>query len=124
VTMDSGELDFAKHVIGWWPWIMTGTYSLLITIFAVPAMIKASPNRFPVSPIIVVVGGAALLMTLLGTIEAAHSGAFTGQGIANFVSFVLAYFVLAYIVLSALVGLSGLFAGACIDAIRSKLLAR
>ena len=117
--MDSGELDFAKHVIGWWPWIITGTYSLLITIFAVPAMIKASPNRFPVSPIIVVVGGAAFLMTLLGTIEATHSGAFTGQGVSNFESFVL-----AYIVLGALVGVVGLLAGACIDAIRSKLLAR
>jgi hypothetical protein len=62
--MESGELDFAKHAIGWWPWIITGTYSLLITIFAVPAMIKASPSRLPVSPIIVVGGGAALLMTL------------------------------------------------------------
>jgi hypothetical protein len=117
--MDSGELDFAKHVIGWWPWIITATYSVLITIVAMPAMIKASPSRLPVWPIIVVVAGAALLMTLLGTTEAADSGAFTGQGIANFVSFVL-----AYIVLGGLVGLSGLFAGACIDAIRSKLLAR
>jgi hypothetical protein len=117
--MDSGELDFAKHVIGWWPWIIAGTYSVLITIVAMPAMIKTSPSRLPVSPIIVVVGGAALLMALLGPIEAAHSGAFTDQGIANFVSFVL-----AYIVLGALVGLLGLFAGACIDAIRSKILAR
>jgi hypothetical protein len=117
--MDSGELDFAKHVIGWWPWIITGTYSLLITIFAMPAMIKASPSRLPVSPIIIVVGGAALLMTLLGTIEAADSGAFTGQGMSNFVSFVL-----AYIVLGTLVGLAGLLAGACIDFLRSKLRAR
>ena len=40
-----------------------GAYALLITIFAMPAMIKAS--WLPVSPIIVVVGGAALLMALL-----------------------------------------------------------
>jgi hypothetical protein len=114
--MDSGDLDFAKDAIDWWPWLITGAYALLITIFAMPAMIKASPSRLPVSPIIVVIGGAALLMTLLGTIEASNGGALAGQGMLNFLTFIL-----AYIVLGALVGLAGLLAGACIDFLRSKL---
>ena len=80
---------------------------------------KAPSSRLAVSPIIVVVGGAALLMALLGTIEAADCGALTGQGMSNLVSFIL-----ALIVLGALVGLAGMLAGACIDSIRSKLLAR
>jgi hypothetical protein len=29
-SMNSGELDFALHVIGWRPWIITGVYSFLL----------------------------------------------------------------------------------------------
>ena len=110
-----GELSFALHVIGWWPWIVSALYALLFTIFAVPWMLKAPHRSLPFSPILMVVGGAAFLMAVLGTIEAAVEGAFTDQGVFDILSLIM-----AFLVLGGLVGLAAMVIGALIADLRGR----
>jgi len=62
-----------------------------------------------------VVGGAAFLMAVLGTIEAAVEGAFTDQGVFDILSLIM-----AFLVLGGLVGLAAMVIGALIADLRGR----
>lgn len=114
--MTIGELGFVLQVMGRWPWIISGSYALLITIFAMPRMLKAPHRSLPISPVTLGVGGAAFLMTLIGTIQAADGGALTDQGVSNILSFIV-----ALVVLGGLTGFAAMAIGAWIVDLRSKV---